>query len=175
MNANQQPKSANFNFLAKRYPDLERMGALCEYYFTSDPIVALIHLRQFGELLAQVVAARSGLLTDARDQQADLLRRLRIEANYPPNVLDLFHQIRINGNAATHRRDGDHAKALACLKMARQLGIWFYRTSMIATLSPAHFSRHDLQLIQLQTLPPNLTGLKLRGTRRLQRFSEPRK
>ena len=23
---------------------------------------------------------------------------------------------------------GDHAKALACLKMARQLGIWFYRT-----------------------------------------------
>jgi len=31
-------------------------------------------------------------------------------------------------NAATHRRDGDHARALSCLKMARQLGIWFYRT-----------------------------------------------
>jgi hypothetical protein len=30
MNANQRPKSANFNFLAKRYPDLERIGALCE-------------------------------------------------------------------------------------------------------------------------------------------------
>jgi type I restriction enzyme, R subunit len=128
MNANQQPKSANFNFLAKRYPDLERIGALCERYFSDDPIVALITLRQFGELLAQMVAARSGLLTDPREQQADLLRRLRVEANYPPNVLDLFHQIRVDGNAATHRRDGDHAKALACLKMARQLGIWFYRT-----------------------------------------------
>jgi hypothetical protein len=128
MNANQQPKSANFNFLAKRYPDLERIGALCERYFSDDPIVALITLRQFGELLAQMVAARSGLLADPREQQADLLRRLRIEANYPPNVLDLFHQIRVDGNAATHRRDGDHAKALACLKMARQLGIWFYRT-----------------------------------------------
>jgi len=128
MNANQQPKSANFNFLAKRYPDLERIGALCERYFSDDPIVALITLRQFGELLAQMVAARSGLLSDAREQQADLLRRLRVEANYPPNVLDLFHQIRVDGNAATHRRDGDHSKALACLKMARQLGIWFYRT-----------------------------------------------
>ena len=104
------------------------IGALCEHYFTSDPIVALITLRQFGELLAQMVAARSGLLTDAREQQADMLRRLRVEANYPPNVLDLFHQIRMDGNAATHRRDGDHARALACLKMARQLGIWFYRT-----------------------------------------------
>jgi type I restriction enzyme R subunit len=128
MNANQQPKSANFNFLAKRYPDLERIGALCERYFSDDPIVALITLRQFGELLAQMVAARSGLLTDPREQQADLLRRLRVEANYPPSVLDLFHQVRVDGNAATHRRDGDHAKALACLKMARQLGIWFYRT-----------------------------------------------
>jgi hypothetical protein len=38
MNANQQPKSANFNFLAKRYPDLERIGALCERYFSDDPI-----------------------------------------------------------------------------------------------------------------------------------------
>jgi type I restriction enzyme R subunit len=128
MNANQQPKSANFHFLAKRYPDLERIGALCERYFSDDPIVALITLRQFGELLAQIVAARSGLLNDPREQQNDLLRRLRVEANYPSNVLDLFHQIRVDGNAATHRRDGDHAKALACLKMARQLGIWFYRT-----------------------------------------------
>jgi type I restriction enzyme R subunit len=128
MNANQQPRSANFNFLAKRYPDLERIGALCERCFSDDPIVALMTLRQFGELLAQMVAARSGLLTNPREPQSDLLRRLRVEANYPTSVLDLFHQIRIDGNAATHHRDGDHAKALACLKMARQLGIWFYRT-----------------------------------------------
>jgi type I restriction enzyme, R subunit len=128
MNASTQPKSANFNFLAKLYPDLERIGALCERYFSDDPVISLITLRQFGELLAQMVAARSGLLANPREQQADLLRRLRVEANYPPSVLDLFHQIRVDGNAATHRREGDHATALACLKMARQLGIWFYRT-----------------------------------------------
>lgn len=128
MKASEQPKSANFNFLAKRYPDLERIGALCERYFSDDPIVALFTIRQFGELLAQMVAARSGLLTDASEPQADLLRRLRLDANYPRNVLDLFHQLRVAGNAAIHHRTGDHTIALGCLKMARQLGVWFYRT-----------------------------------------------
>jgi type I restriction enzyme, R subunit len=65
MSGSEQPKSANFHFLAKRYPDLERIGALCERYFSDDPIIALITLRQFGELLAQMVAAKSGLLADA--------------------------------------------------------------------------------------------------------------
>jgi type I restriction enzyme R subunit len=128
MKASEQPKSANFHFLAKRYPDLERIGALCERYFSDEPVIVLMTLRQFGELLAQMVAAKSGLLTDPSQQQVELLRRLRVEANYPREVLELFRQLRVAGNAATHHREGDHAIALACLKMARQLGIWFYRT-----------------------------------------------
>jgi type I restriction enzyme, R subunit len=127
MDARERAKSSNFGFLAKRYPQLERIGALSERYFSDDPIVALITLRQFGEALAQLVAARSGLFTDPSEPQADLLRRLNIDGNYPRNVLDLFHQLRIAGNAATHRSEGDHPTALGCLKMARQLGIWFYR------------------------------------------------
>jgi type I restriction enzyme, R subunit len=124
----QPPASANFIFLAKRYPELEQIGARSERYFSADPIVSLITVRQFGEVLAQLVAAASGLFTDATEPQADLLRRLRVDGNYPRNVLDLFHQLRIAGNAAVHNHEGDHATALACLKMARQLGIWFYRT-----------------------------------------------
>jgi len=127
MNAGVQAASNNFRFLAKRYPQLEQIGARGERYFSADPIVSLISVRQFGEVLAQLVAARSGLFADATEPQADLLRRLRIDGNYPRNVLDLFHQLRIEGNSATHRGEGNHATALACLKMARQLGIWFYR------------------------------------------------
>ena len=130
---------SNFGFLAARYPQLERIGTLCERYFADDPIVSLITVRQFGEALAQVVAARSGLFSDENEPQADLLRRLRVDGNYPPNVLDLFHQLRIDGNAATHRREGNHAKALACLKMARQLGIWFYRTFDDQRFKPGPF------------------------------------
>ena len=128
MSAKGQVPSSNFGFLAKRYPQLERIGARGELYFSDDPVVTLISVRQFGEVLAQLVAARTGLLSDGIEAQADLLRRLRVDGNYPRSVLDLFHQLRIEGNAATHRGEGDHATALACLKMARQLGIWFYRT-----------------------------------------------
>jgi type I restriction enzyme, R subunit len=119
---------SNFGFLSKRYPQLERIGARSERYFSDDPIISLMTIRRFGELLAQLAAAGSGLFTDAGEAQADLLRRLRVDGNYPRNVLDLFHQLRIAGNAAVHNHEGDHATALACLKMARQLGIWFYRT-----------------------------------------------
>lgn len=78
MNASKHAASPNFGFLAKRYPELERIGALSERYFSDDPIISLITVRQFGELLAQLVAARSGLFTDANEPQADLLRRLRV-------------------------------------------------------------------------------------------------
>jgi type I restriction enzyme R subunit len=113
---------SNFGFLAARYPELERIGARSERYFSEDPIISLMTVRRFGGVLAQLAAAGSGLFTDADEAQADLLRRLRVDGNYPRNVLDLFHQLRLAGNAAVHNHEGDHATALACLKMARQLG-----------------------------------------------------
>ena len=128
MTATEDATSPNFGFLAKRYPELERIAARSERYFSDDPIVSLITLRQFGEALAQLVAARSGLYNDPNERQRDLLRRLRVDGRYPSNVLGLFDQLRKDGNAATHHHTGDHAKALECLKMARKLGIWFYRT-----------------------------------------------
>ena len=128
MTAIEDATSPNFGFLAKRYPELERIAARSERYFSDDPIVSLITLRQFGEALAQLVAARSGLYNDPNERQRDLLRRLRVDGRYPSNVLGLFDQLRKDGNAAAHHHTGDHAKALECLKMARKLGIWFYRT-----------------------------------------------
>ena len=67
MTATEDATSPNFGFLAKRYPELERIAARSERYFSDDPIVSLITLRQFGEALAQLVAARSGLYTDPKD------------------------------------------------------------------------------------------------------------
>jgi len=42
MNATAQATQSNFAFLAKRYPQLERIGALSERYFSDDPIISLI-------------------------------------------------------------------------------------------------------------------------------------
>jgi len=69
--------SFNFAFLAVHDPQLVRLGALAEQYFTSDPNTCLIKLRQFGELLAQLVAAEVGLYVSPDERQIDLLRRLK--------------------------------------------------------------------------------------------------
>ncbi len=66
-------QSSNFGFLAKRYPQLERIGALGERYFSDDPVVSLIRVRQFGEVLAELLAARLGLFTDANEPSSLLL------------------------------------------------------------------------------------------------------
>ena len=101
---------------------------LAERYFKDDPNTSLIKLRQFGEVLAQLTAAKSGLFASPEEQQADLLRRLKFERIVPRVVGDLFYQLRIAGNRATHAHTGDHAEALSTLKIARELGIWFHRT-----------------------------------------------
>jgi type I restriction enzyme, R subunit len=120
--------SANFDFLGMHDAQLVRLGGLAERYFKDDPNTCLIKLRQFGEVLAQLTAAKSGLLASPDEQQTDLLRRLKFERIVPREVGDLFHQLRIAGNRATHTHVGDHAEALSTLKIARELGIWFHRT-----------------------------------------------
>ena len=121
-------ESQNFRFLSPYHAQLVRLSALAERYFRDDPNTCLIKLRQFGELLAQEAAARVGLFASADEPQSDLLRRLKAERAVPPQAMDLFHQIRIVGNRATHAHAGDHAQALTALKTARQLAIWFHRT-----------------------------------------------
>jgi type I restriction enzyme R subunit len=56
------PVSANFDFLGKHDAQLVRLGVLAERYFKDDPNTCLIKLRQFGEVLAQLTAAKAGLL-----------------------------------------------------------------------------------------------------------------
>jgi hypothetical protein len=70
MTATEDATSPNFGFLAKGYPELERIAARSERYFSGDPVVSLITLRQFGEALAQLVAARSGLYIDQTSASA---------------------------------------------------------------------------------------------------------
>jgi len=120
--------SPNFHFLRSHDPQLVRLSALAERYFPDDPNTCLIKLRQFAELLAQLTAAKTGLFISTEENQADLLRRLKFERVITEQVADLFHQIRIVGNKATHQCIGNHREALTQLKIARNLGIWFHQT-----------------------------------------------
>ena len=120
--------SPNFEFLLAHDQQLVRLGYLAERYFSEDPSTSLIKMRQFGETLAQLVAARAGMYRDTQEAQTDVIRRLKLERVIPAEVGELFHHLRVAGNRATHEGAGNHGEALTALKIGRQLGIWFHRT-----------------------------------------------
>jgi type I restriction enzyme R subunit len=122
------PVSPNFGFLDGHDPLLVSLAALAERYFSDDPVTSLTKLRLFGETLAQHTAANVGLTRLPGEQQLDLLQRLRNNRALTPEVHELFNVIRRTGNAAVHESKGTHRDALHCLKLARQLAIWFHRS-----------------------------------------------
>jgi hypothetical protein len=93
---------SNFDMLRAFEPQLWRLGALAERYFAEDPNTSLLKLRQFSELLAQSLAARTGLYTLAEESQYELIRRLQGEGILPKEVKQVLDQIRVIGNAANH-------------------------------------------------------------------------
>lgn len=122
------PPSPNFDFLAHHDPWLVALGTQAEQHFASDPVVSLLKLRQFGEILAKRAAAKVGLFIDPEGTQQTLIDRL-----YERNVIGatqraLLHDLRRTGNAAAHDGKGDHAEALHQLRMARELAVWFQRS-----------------------------------------------
>lgn len=68
-------RSANFSFLAKHSVQLERLGALGERFFADDANTAILKMRQFAELLAQLTAAKLGMWTSP-EAAARILSRM---------------------------------------------------------------------------------------------------
>jgi type I restriction enzyme R subunit len=118
----------NFAHLAQHDEQLLRLGMLAEKYFADDPNTCLLKLRQLSELLARLVAAKTGQLVAQEETQYDLLRRLQDSGIIPREVAQLFSEIRRTGNAASHALQGDHRGALSALKITWQLSLWFHRT-----------------------------------------------
>ncbi|MDF1561939.1 MAG: type I restriction-modification system endonuclease [Deltaproteobacteria bacterium] len=119
--------SPNFGHLAAVDPLLAELGARAERYVFEDPGVALIKLRQLGEVLAREAAARTGIYTSSEEAQIDLLRRLRDSGVTDHEVGDLFHSLRKAGNRAVHDVEGTQREALHQLRLAWRLGVWFQR------------------------------------------------
>lgn len=132
--------ATNFRHFQNYEPQLARLGLLAEKYFPDDPNTALLKVRQYGELLAQSVAAYSGKFTVPQESQFDLLCRLRDDGLLPKQADQLFHEIRKIGNQANHAIAGDHAAALSALKMAWHLGVWFHRTYKDAEFASGPFT-----------------------------------
>ena len=118
----------NFAHLEQHDEQLLRLGLLAEKYFADDPNTCLLKLRQLAELLAKLVAARTGQLVASEETQFDLLRRLQDSGLLPREITQLFGEVRRTGNAASHALEGDHRGALSAMKITWQLSLWFHRT-----------------------------------------------
>jgi type I restriction enzyme, R subunit len=118
-------RSLNFEFLKSHEPMLLKLGKAAERYCFEDPNVSLYKLRQFGEVLAQVVARR--LRVEVPNDQVGLLRSLCERGVIRGDVDRLFHEIRKTGNSAVHHFGGNQRVALECLEYAYLLAGWFHR------------------------------------------------
>ena len=121
-------RRSNFIFFKLHDSQLLSLGLLAEKYFADDPNTCLLKLRQLAELLAQLLAARTGQFSSSDEKQYDLLRRLQDGGVLPREVFQLFDEIRRAGNVANHALSGDHRSALSTLKLTWQLALWFHRT-----------------------------------------------
>ncbi|MDX6738700.1 DEAD/DEAH box helicase family protein [Actinocorallia sp. A-T 12471] len=125
-------RSPNFGFLLQYEPLLVLYGAGAESAIFTDPNVALLKTRQFGEVLATDLVRRGRVRVDG-DRQVDRLHALNREGFLHGDVGAAFHKIRDLGNHAVHDNLGvanapaDQRNAFEAVKTCFRLGVWFHR------------------------------------------------
>ncbi|GGK95648.1 type I restriction-modification system endonuclease [Deinococcus radiotolerans] len=160
---------SNFEDLSRVEPLLAQLGTLAERYAVQDPNTALLKLRQYGELLARVIAARSGHLLDEDETQVARLARLQREGVLPREVWQLLTELRRAGNEANHAFTGEKQQALSHLKFGWIVGVWLIRTFHDATYTCGDFidppQREDAE--RLRTLLAEAEQARADAERRL--------
>ncbi|NUW37127.1 DEAD/DEAH box helicase family protein [Nonomuraea sp. SMC257] len=119
--------SVNFGHLFSHSPLLALYGAQAEAIVFTDSNAALVHTRQFGEVLAEVLLTRAGLRV-AGDKQVHRVQALANAGLVPSNIRTGFDTLRQVGNHATHRHMFDTTRALQGIRVAWELGTWLNRT-----------------------------------------------
>ena len=118
---------SNFYFLEAHDSIFLQLAQSAERAFSSDPNTTLVKLRQFAEAIAQDLAMRCSIEFDDKTNQADLLFRINRELRLEPQIISLFHGLRKAGNQAVHQFKTEHKPALAGLRVARDIAIWYHR------------------------------------------------
>ncbi len=154
--------TTNFDFLQEHDPVFVQLAAAAERSFISDPNTTLIKLRQLGEAIAQDLAVRCNIRFDDRTTQLELLQQIRHEIRLEPNVLELFHLLRVEGNKATHRFKTHHKEAITGMSVARELAVWYQRAfgKQGAAFKPAPFVALKDPSIELRELQVQIEQLK---------------
>ena len=118
---------SNFAFLEPHDPLLAQLGASAENHCVADPNACLLKLRQFGEAVAQHIAAAHGFQAEVETRQTDLLAEIRRRQWVDTDVVGMLHMLRTQGNVGVHSVSVAARDATNTLRIARQVGVWFHR------------------------------------------------
>src|SRR3954471_14642548 len=119
-------KSANFEMLRGKWPELAALGGFAEAYAYQDPASALVKLRLFAEDLVKDIYRDLRLPKPEHATFVDLLTNQSFAAITPKVVLDKLHALRIHGNKAAHGEPATPRNALWLLQEAFDLGRWLF-------------------------------------------------
>lgn len=120
------PAATNFDFLASGDPKLAEVGGQAEKNLAKDPNGTLTKLRLFVELLIKQVGLATGVpFFDEGGGGYKLMKELGHRGHLPASVAGRCHKIRKAGNRAAHEFYGDKAEAVALLRDAFHVALWF--------------------------------------------------
>lgn len=123
---NMSMKSINFEFLRQDWPQLANIAAFAEQYAHTDAVSSLTKLRILGEQIAEAVYELAGLQRPIQPSFVELLQGSEFLELTPKSVLTVFHALRLKGNKAVHRHEGETAESMDLLAEAHKLARWFY-------------------------------------------------
>lgn len=131
-------QSTNFEFLRPHYSDLADLGGFVELYAFSDPASSRVKSRIMAENLALRLCKRLGLPV-YDNNFLSLLKELAYSGSVNKAVLNVFHKVREDGNAAAHciKNDSDHA--IDTVKDVFLLARWWLKFQQPDTPLPDKF------------------------------------
>lgn len=89
------------------------------------------------DLLAQLIAAKVGLLVAREEAPAVRLRSLQDHGILPSEVARLFDAIRRTSHDVDASKTSDASAAIVAMRLTQQLALWFHRTFSDPTFVPA--------------------------------------
>ncbi|WP_027956344.1 type I restriction-modification system endonuclease [Halobacillus kuroshimensis] len=145
---------SNFSFFRGNWDVLANLGESAEKNVHKDPHTTLMKLRLFGETISKFVLAMENIPEAPRESQVDRINTLRKEGLIEPELVDIFHTLRLKGNQASHEADyGGVEEAQALLKLAFRLSIWFMEVYGDWNFEePEYITPDDFDSIDVDTL-----------------------
>ena len=120
--------TANFAFLAERFPVLAKFGRQAEQYWQVDANSCLMKLGMLGEAIVNLIYDTDGIARPVPDDAVHRIRRLRHEEYIDADIENILHILRKKRNLAVHENYDSAEDARALLPMAYTLAEWFYET-----------------------------------------------